>query len=167
MAQKRPFMKILAASLILAMLLGLIAVVYGANTSSDPLVTLSYLTGTYKTNLLNEVNSSIAAGQKSLSADLSSQISGLKSSLSSQQSESVSTDFQTVTLSSGKSLSVSSGAQILFLSGAAAVDSAALSDTTAGTALASGGSLSVNHLYVSGGDCKITASGSVKMLVKQ
>ena len=52
------------------MLAGLIAVAAGADTASDPLVTLSYLTGTYKKNLLSEVNTAIAAGQKSLSADM-------------------------------------------------------------------------------------------------
>jgi len=165
MTLKKPILKILAAALILVMLAGLIAVAAGADTASDPLVTLSYLTGTYKKNLLSEVNTAIAAGQKSLSADMSAQITGLQGSLAAENPAAAVTTFKTVTLASGKSVSVAAGAQVLFLSGSAKAESVGLSDSTDGSSPAAGAALTVNHLYFAGGGNRITATGETKMLV--
>jgi hypothetical protein len=166
MTRKTSLMKILAAALIVGSVLSLAAVKAGADTSSDPLVTLSYLNGTYRTNLLTDVNSAVAAGQKTLSADLAGQISGLQSSMSAAKPATASNPFQTVTLAAGKSVSVSAGAQILFLSGTAKPN-AQLSDTTDGTTYVAGAALKPNHLYIAAADCAIAASGASKMLISQ
>lgn len=166
MLRKNLFVKVLAAAAILTLILGLSAVVYGANTSSDPLVTLSYLNGTYKSGLLAEVNTAVAAKQKQLSAEFSEQASGLSAGASSSKTEVAANDYETVTLTSGQSVSLLAGGEVLFLSGSATVDTAALTDATAGNAVAAGGALTANHLYVASGDCAIQASGNVKFLVK-
>jgi len=166
MTRKTSLMKILAAALIAASVLSMAAMTSGADTSSDPLVTLSYLSGTYRTNLLTDVNSAVAAGQKTLSADLAAQISGMQSSMSAAKPASAETSFTTVSLAAGKSVSVSAGAQILFLSGSAKPDGQ-LSDTTDGTTYIAGAALSANHLYIAGSDCSISASSASKLLVSQ
>ena len=106
MSRKYLFIKILAAALVITTIVGLSAVAYGANTSSDPLVSLSYLTGTYKTSLLSEVNTAITSKQKQLSAEFSQQISDLEASVGTQTPAPAENEFETVTLSAGQSVSV-------------------------------------------------------------
>lgn len=166
MNQKKLFVKLLAIALSAAVVLGLTGAVFGVNTASDPLVTLSYLTGTYKNNLLSEVNTAIAAKQRQLSQEFSQQASDLKSAIAKTSVTPVENDFETVTLSAGQTVSVSAGGEVLLLSGAASAKGAGLTDVTAGSGVAAGGALSVNHLYVSAGSCTIQASGSAKLLVK-
>ena len=52
-------LKILVAALVITVAAGLAAAVN--DTSSDPLVSLSYLTGTYRDNLLADVDTAVAA----------------------------------------------------------------------------------------------------------
>ena len=92
---------------------------------------------------------------------------GLKSSLpSSIGTVAATSDYETVNLTAGQNIALVAGGEVLFLSGSAKVDAAALTDTTAGKALSAGGALTENHLYVATGDCMIEASGNVKLLVK-
>lgn len=166
MKQKKLLIKVCAVALVLTSILAMTAIVYGTNNSSDPLVTLSYLTGTYKSNLLSEVNTAVAAKQKQLSSEFSSQINALEDGLSSEASAPVENAYKEVNLSSGQSVSVSAGGEILFLSGSAAAETAGLTDTTSGSNLAAGGALAANHLYVATGDCEVRATDSAKLLVK-
>lgn len=166
MKRKHLLKKIFAAALVITSLVALSAVVYGNTTSSDPLVTLSYLTGTYKTGILSEVNQSITAEKRTVSSTFSSQVAGLKSAVKSTSSKPVETDYKTVTLSDGQTLDVSTGGEVLFLTGAAKVTITGMTDATAGSSLAVGTALTENHLYIASGDSQIQASGSVTLLVK-
>lgn len=166
MKQNRIFMKILVTAMVLTALLGLAAVAYGVNTSSDPLVSLSYLTGTYRTNLLSDVETAVNAESRTLSEDFSKQISDLKSAVGAQAATPAENDFEVRELSSGQTVSVSAGGEVLVLSGSASAVEAGLTDATAGSSVYAGGSLSVNHLYVAVSNCTIKASGAVKLLVK-
>ncbi len=166
MNQKKLFVKLLAVTLAAVVVLGLTGAVSGVNTASDPLVTLSYLTGTYKSNLLSEVNTAIAAKQRQLSQEFSQQADELKAAIAKTTVTPAENDFKTVTLSAGQTVQVSAGGEALLLSGAASAREAGLTDVTAGSGVIAGGALAVNHLYVSAGDCTIQASGSAKLLVK-
>lgn len=166
MLRKKPLVTLLAAALILVTVLGLTAVVYGTNTASDPLVTLGYVNGTYKTNLLGEVDAAIATKQRTLTSDLSAQISQLEQSLHTQNPAPAANDFTATTLTAGKTFPVSAGSEVLFLSGSATAGNAAMTDTTAGTVLVTGGAMAANHLYVAIGDSTIKATGDVKFLIK-
>lgn len=166
MLRKKPLVKLLAAALILISVLGLTAVVYGANTNSDPLVSLGYINGTFKTNLLSEINAAISARQQALSGELASQISQLEQSLQTQNPAPAANDFQTTTLAAGKTAAIPAGSEVLFLSGTATAGNAGLTDTTTGTVLVTGGTLAANHLYVAIGDSSIKATGEVKFLIK-
>ena len=166
MRRKSLMIKIVAAALAITAVMALSAAVYGTGTASDPLVSLSYLTGAYRTDLLSDVNTAVAAQQKQLSSEFSAQVSALSSSLSTQTPAAVENDFQVVNLTAGQSTSVAVGGEVLFLSGSATVDVAGLTDTTSGSVLAAGGALTANHLYVSSGACVIHASAAAKLLVK-
>ena len=74
--------KILAAALIVTAIAGLTAVAYGANTSSDPLITLSYLTDVYRSDLLSDVNTAVAAESRQLSTEFAQQTADLKAAIS-------------------------------------------------------------------------------------
>ena len=166
MKHNRIFMKILVTAMVLTALLGLAAVAYGANTSSDPLVSLSYLTGTYRTNLLSDVQTAINAESRTLSEDFSQQISELKSAVGAQTVTPAENDFAVQEMAAGQTITVSAGGEVLVLSGSASAVGAGLTDATAGSSVYAGGSLSVNHLYVAASDCTIKASGAAKLLVK-
>ena len=166
MKQNRIFTKILVTAMVLTALLGLAAVAYGVNTSSDPLVSLSYLTGTYRTNLLSDVETAVNAESRTLSESFSKQISDLKSAAGGQTAAPAENDFQVKELSSGQTVSVAAGGEVLVLSGSASAVGAGLTDATAGNSVYVGGSLTANHLYVAASDCTIKAAGAVKLLVK-
>lgn len=166
MKQNRIFTKILVTAMVLTALLGLAAVAYGVNTSSDPLVSLSYLTGTYRTNLLSDVDTAVNAESRALSEAFSKQVSDLKTAVGAQTAVPAENDFAVRELSSGQTLSVSAGGEVLVLSGSVSAVGTGLTDATAGSSVYVGGSLSVNHLYVAISDCTIQASGAAKLLVK-
>ena len=166
MRQKSLMIKIVAAASVITAVLVLSAAVYGTGTASDPLVSLSYLTDTYRSDLLSDVNTAVAAQQKQLSSEFSAQVSALTSSLATTTPSAVENDFQVVNLTSGQTTSVAAGGEVLFLSGTATVDAAGLTDTTSGGQVAAGGALTANHLYVASGACVIHASANAKLLVK-
>ena len=157
-------LKILVAALVITVAAGLAAAVN--DTSSDPLVSLSYLTGTYRDNLMADVRTAIAAESRELSTAFAQQTSDLQAALGSQSASSAVSDYRTVSLSAGETVSVSAGGEVLMLSGAATVAGAGLSDVTAGTPVYAGGSLAANHLFLATADCVITASGSASLLVR-
>lgn len=166
MKKKHLWIKLSAAALAITAILGVTAVASGVNTASDPLITLSYLTGTYKTNLLSEVDTAVAAKQRQLSQEFSKQAEALKAGIAAPAPAPVENDFEAVTLSAGQSVSLPAGGEALMLSGSAEAGAAGLTDTTAGSAVLSGGALTVNHLYVAADACTIRASGSAKLLIK-
>ena len=166
MKQNRVFVKILVIAMVLTALLGLAAVAYGVDTSSDPLVSLSYLTGTYRTNLLSDVETAVNAESRSLSESFSQQVEALQSAVGAQTVEPAENDFAVRELTSGQTISVAAGGEVLLLSGSASAVGAGLTDATAGSSVYAGGSLTVNHLYVAGSDCTIQASGAVRLLIK-
>ena len=71
MLKRNAWVKITVTVFVLAALVGLAAVVNSAaGSNSDPLVTLSYVNGTYKTQLLGEVESAVQKGQSELASTL-------------------------------------------------------------------------------------------------
>lgn len=117
-----------------------------AGTQSDPLVTMSYLNGTFMNEIMSKVES-LAGGK------------GTGDS------------FTVVTLSSGNTMKLSLGAEVMLRVGSAkcvASSEPGLIDTTGGTVLAGGKALTANHLYmttVDGRGIQATAS-TVKVLVR-
>ena len=117
-------------------------------TQSDPLVAMSYLED--------------VLGPK-METELDKQINEAANSLKSQYGA-ASSAFSVVTLSSGQTLKGGDGCELVLRSGSAAA-TGTLVDVTSGTELASGGSLTANHLYVGSGS-GVTASGNTTLLVR-
>ena len=128
-----------------------------AGTSGDPLVTLSYLNGTFLDNLLAKVDQKIDQRNSQL---------GLSGS-----SASSSATFSVVTLSSGQTLTGDIGCEVMLRVGSATCvspSSPGLIDESAATTLNNGGALVTNHLYmmtIEGRGVK-AGSGTAKLLVR-
>ncbi len=128
------------------------ATTYG--TQSDPLVTVSYLNETLRTEMTNQFDTQLSQAVEELENRFDNSLASAGGA------------FKAVTLSSGQTLSASSGCEILYRSGSAAA-SGSLVDLSGGSAVSSGGSLSANHLYlVSDTNSGVKASGSVSLMVR-
>ena len=144
---------IIAVSVLLAVLLvaGITAVaVTSYGTQDDPLVTLSYLNSTAKTEIMAEVDKAINEAKSELGG---------------------SSEFIVVTLSNGQTLKCSAGTEIMLRVGSAksaGSNTPTLVDSTTGEAVASAGTdLVKNHMYlVTIKDNGITATAATtKVLV--
>lgn len=142
-------------------------------TQSDPLVTLSYLTGKFKQEIMNDVQNSINAAQASLQPTLEAQINSFRSDIDARlsgASAQQSAVFTLVTLNKNQKLTCGVGTEVLLRLGTALADGSppALVDSTTGSTLNSGGTLSANHMYlvsIQGNGLKAT-SQTVKVLVR-
>ena len=117
-------------------------------TQSDPLVAMSYLED--------------VLGPK-METELDKQINEAANSLKSQ-SGAASRAFADEPHPPGQTRTGGEGCEIVLRSGSAAA-TGTLVDVTSGTELASGGSLTANHLYVGSGS-GVTASGNTTLLVR-
>ena len=150
-----------------------------AGTQSDPLVTLSYLNGTFMAQLLEKVDEKLAARDKELSDKLAAQIAADTKKLADKYGGSASgaepsgtgDAFAVVTLSGGQTLRGEIGCEVMLRVGTAscvAASSPGLVDETGGTTVENGGKLTVNHLYMmTVSDRGVTATAAtVKLLVR-
>lgn len=124
-----------------------------AGTQSDPLVTVSYLTKTLQPSMESQFDSTVTAVMTQLEQQFESELSG---------------EFAVVSVASGKTMTCSTGCEVLFRSGSAvAAGSSGMIDTSAGSTVASGKDLTANHLYMSpASDSGFTASSAVTVLVR-
>jgi hypothetical protein len=145
-------------------------------TSSDPLVTLSYLTNKLKPQLMTEVQSAITAAETSLKAALDAKIDSFEADIEGKLSGSGSGSggdvdtFTVVTLSKNQVVTCGIGAEIMLRVGTAtaAGSNPALVDSTAGSTVSAGGALTTNHMYlvtIQGNGLKATAA-TVKILIR-
>jgi len=141
--KKKGIAAVLAALLLTAGLTALAA----AGTSDNPLVTLSYLTGTFTDTVLSKTQSAIASAQSTYESKLDDKISALQGSSGGGTSSA----FTVVSLSKDQVLTGSVGCEVMLRVGTAVCISDStpgLIDTTTGGTLESSGSLVKNHLYM-------------------
>ena len=143
---KEKTMKWIIAVLAVLLLAGVAA--YAATTygsKDDPLITKSYLDEVVKPQLAGE-----------LEAKLDEAAAGVLRTTPGE--------FAKVELQGGQTLRCAAGCQLLPVSGSVSA-AGALSDTTAGEAVADGAALSANHLYMATDDGGVTAAGAATVLV--
>ena len=151
---------------VVLLLVGFGTVFAGQGGEDDPLITLSYLNNKLTPSLMQQVESKLEAKGAELAESLQAQIDqGLDGGSSSSSGT-----YQVVSLAAGKTLKGKAGTEILLRSGTGVCVSTAspgLVDTTAGTLLENGGTLSANHLYMMTADGKgVKASNAVTLLVR-
>lgn len=176
---KNALTRLLALLLVSFTLLSITVAATGtAGSSSDPLVTLSYLNDTFLKDLLVKVDEKVSARDAALKKELSAQVEAdvkkLEQSYGGSQSGSGGTQtagFTVVTLSSGQTLSGGIGCEVMLRVGTATVVAASspgLVDSTDGTTLDGGKSLVKNHLYMMTIEDRgvRAASATTKLLVR-
>ena len=139
----------LASIVLVAATIGGVAVAVGSQGSqSNPLLTLDYLNEKGIPDILKQVDKKIDAKAEELSKDMEK---GAKAA------------FAVVVVGAGKTVTLSSGTQLLFRSGIAACYDGMI-DLTDGVMLS--GALNLNHLYIATGDGQsvTTSSPSVFMI---
>lgn len=144
-----------------------------AGSSNDPLVTLSYLNGTFAKQVQAMVNDAVTARKTELEQALSAAASGNGSVPTNPGSSAASGGavFSVVTLSRGQVLTGDVGCEVMLRVGSATCgspDTVGLIDTTSGDNLTNGGSLVTNHLYMItiDGRSVTAATDTVKVLVR-
>lgn len=127
-------------------------------SSSDPLVTLSYLEDVFFDKIMDEVDERIAARNK----DIAKEVTGTSGTADA---------FAVVTLTNGQVLTGEIGCEVMLRVGSAVCTSPSapgLIDETSATTLNNGGTLQQNHMYmmtIENRGVKAT-SATVKVLVR-
>lgn len=145
----------------------------GAGSSSDPLVTLSYLNGAFSKQVQAMVDEAVSARKTELEQALDRALAngGGQAGQAGTSGGDSGSVFAVVTLGQGQTLVGDVGCEVMLRVGSAvcsSADSVGLIDTTGGSNLAGGGALVTNHLYmVTISTRSVTAaSDTVKVLVR-
>ena len=141
----------------------------GPGGQTDPLVTLSYLSGTFTQQVKTMVDEAVNSRKTEMEQDLKNILAGNSGTVTNPSSGN--NVFTVVTLSQGQTLVGHVGCEVMLRVGAAVCvseDSTGLIDTTAGSVLGNGQPLVTNHLYMVTIDPRsVTAtSGTVKVLAR-
>ena len=142
------------------------AVLAAGGDESDPLVTLSYLTQTVTPNILKQVDEQAAKRQSELLAQLNTAIAE-----GGGASGGTSASYSVVTLTSGQTLALGVGCEVMLRVGTATLAAntdPGLIDVSTGGTLNNGGALTANHLYMATiPDRTVQApAATVKLLVR-
>ena len=128
------------------------AVLAAGGDESDPLVTLSYLTQTVTPNILKQVDEQAAKRQSELLAQLNTAIADYKMAVEGGgASGGTSASYSVVTLTSGQTLALGVGCEVMLRVGTATLAAntdPGLIDVSTGGTLNNGGALTANHLYM-------------------
>ena len=155
-----------------------VAATGGAGTSSDPLVTLSYLNEKFLPQILSEVDKKTASREQTLSSKLTEQVKRETQAFeqkygasSGNTSGGTAMSFTVITLNQGQILYMGVGCEAMLRTGSGvcvAASTPGLIDETSGAALAGGLALQQNHLYMATVDSRgVQASAnSTKLLVR-
>ena len=139
---------------------------------SDPLVTVSYLEQSAIPDVVAQVEEKAATRQEELTKELESLIAQYRQDVEGLGGTGTgSASFTLVTLSSGQTMYLNVGCEVLLRIGSVTVtapDSPALVDMSTGGTLSSGSALQTNHLYMATiADRTLTpTTGTVKLLVR-
>lgn len=142
-------------------------------SKSDPLITLSYLKEKVIPDILDQFDEEIRDVNKDLQSDLADQIDEYEEEMEALlESGSVGSDtYELVTLTSGQTLALDVGCEVMLRVGSATVNAAtapALIDVSTGGTVNAGTSLTKNHLYMATiSDRTLTPTAdTVKLLVR-
>lgn len=158
MKKNRWYLRLMALLVLCGALSVTISAAAEAGSSSDPLVTLSYLNETFMDSIMERVDEKIAARNAQLG-------------VSTGSGDSTAATFTVVTLSSGQVLTGGIGCEVMLRVGTAtcvAPSAPGLIDESAATTLSNGAALVQNHLYmmtVEGRGVRATAA-TTKLLVR-
>jgi len=138
---------------------------------NDPLVTQSYLEQTVLPDLVKQVEGKVSLRQAELDKSFQDKIAQYKQDVAAMAGSGDSAYYTLVTLTSGQTMALDVGCEVMLRVGTASVSAAtspALVDVSTGGTVNSGASLTKNHLYMAtipDRTLKPTAA-TVKLLVR-
>ena len=138
-----------AGTLALLVLLGCVTA-GSAGSQSDPLISLSYLNGTYLASLKTSVAQRVAQDTQDLYDSSAGQTSA--------DGWTVSDHFVSGESGYGGTVTLAAGSGLIWTAGSGAVSSGVLVDATAGAELAAGKALTAGHRYLAAEDTVVVAS---------
>lgn len=154
--------KLMAGLLAVALLLG--GVTAGrAAAGTDFLVSLSYLTGTFLTDLKASVTQWVTQDTQGIYNDA---VDKAEQGSTSTDGWIVSSGFRAGTGQSGDAVLLSAGSGLIWTSGSGYVTSGALVDATAGTQLALGAALTAGHRYLAAESAQVVAASQAQWLTE-
>ena len=147
----------------------LAGVVFAAGgDSSDPLISLSYLQGTFRDKVDRSVDSKLDTSDKAAYAQAESALRAAISAAEANVGGNVADTFAERRLKQGDILSGATGLQVIVLAGnvTAQFSSGAVVDVTAGSEIQSGAALTANHRYLVAEDtsAQFTAAGKTAVV---
>ncbi|MBR5478889.1 MAG: hypothetical protein IKU84_01805 [Clostridia bacterium] len=179
---------VLVAVMVIAAAIGIFAIAVDYGTQSDPLVSLSYITDVFTPDLLSQAKKVSDNTAKTTNANISNyearvdkkvnefidrNTATVTSSMIDQIASQVaqpdikqSAPFNTIDIVKGKSLVLAKGCEVLVRSGTVSCKSGNLVDATTGGAVASGGSVANNHLYITADSVTLSVKSNSTVLVK-
>ena len=145
------------------LILALVMLVSGASilavaapaTTSDPLITLGYLNGPFRT----AVNAHVAAQVTAVTNTFNTRADQLQTQINTALGSNQAQTFVLRTLNNGQVLAIPNGAEAMLRNGSANITAGLLINYTAGTEHASGAMVR-NNMYVSAGAGSITATAN-------
>lgn len=145
---------------------GAVAAFAAQGGKDDPLVTLSYLTQVVNPKLDEAVDAAVKKNTEELSRQLEIAITSYENRVDEKLSAAGSTTFTAKALAAGDKLTLPAGRELLFVSGSATAIGT-LTDTTAGTSVTQGQSLTAGHLYVTASaDAGAQASAACSVMTR-
>ncbi|MDE7260819.1 MAG: hypothetical protein K2N78_01965, partial [Oscillospiraceae bacterium] len=159
----RTFLCVILAATVLTAFVAMAAGDPGSR--SDPLVTLSYLTGTFTTQIMDKVDGLLDQRNAGLSKELGDKLARLPSGSGGAAGDS----YAAVTLSAGQTLYGEAGCEVLLRTGSARCvgeGAVGLMDATTGGDLGSGGTLTANHLYLMPESRGVASAEGAALLVR-
>lgn len=148
--------KLFAGALALLVLLGFVTTGW-AGSQSDPLISLSYLTGTFFAGLETFVTQRVAQDTRELE-DLTVQ--------APEDGWTASSGFVPGEGEYGGTVTLAVGSGLIWSSGSGAVSSGVLVDVTAGTELAEGKPLTAGHRYLAAEETMVVASSAARWMTE-
>ena len=124
-------------------------------TTTDPLISLSYLNGPFQTAINAHVASQVTSLTNTFNTRATQAETAVRNAISSNQAQT----FVLRSLNNGQALSIPDGAEFMLRAGSANISSGAFVNSTAGTDQSSG-ALAANNMYFAAGAGSITATAN-------
>ena len=151
--------------LLIAAALLAVSVIGADDTASDPLVSLGYLNGTFRSGILSQVDEKIRQESGALSDKLNTQIAAVRNA--NAQHANVQPTHTTITVGASTSYTAPTGSEFLVLSGSLRCTTPTLTDTTTGERVQANAALTVDHLYIATASSVLQASETSQILVRK
>jgi len=131
-------------------------------TSSDPLITLGYLNGPFRTAINTHVATQITTLTNTLNTRANQVETQVKNTLASNQTQT----FVLVTLNNGQTRDLTNGAELMLRGGTATINTGTYVNHTTGTEQTTG-ALTVNNMYYAAAAGRITATAdNTRLLIR-